>query len=308
MKNLLFRLKRKKDSSHEESRITERIIVMAKGGLGAGLDSLFMENTNEIQVKKTLRTSEIEPNRTQPRKKFNDEAINNLADSIKEHGILQPVLVRPMDDGSYQIVAGERRWRAARRLGLDEIPVVIKELSDFESAQIALIENLQRENLNPVEEAMGYKELIEKFDMTQDAVAKTVGRSRSYIANAVRILALPERIISLLENGEISIGHAKALLSFENEEMMIATAIKAANGGLTVRQVERAAQKESEESKTSSSSDSKIDNYFTEMEISLKESLGRRVKVEYGKNKGALILEFYDKEDLAFLADKLAQQ
>lgn len=281
---------------------------MAKGGLGAGLDSLFMENTNEIQVKKTLRTSEIEPNRTQPRKKFNDEAINNLADSIKEHGILQPVLVRPMDDGSYQIVAGERRWRAARRLGLDEIPVVIKELSDFESAQIALIENLQRENLNPVEEAMGYKELIEKFDMTQDAVAKTVGRSRSYIANAVRILALPERIISLLENGEISIGHAKALLSFENEEMMIATAIKAANGGLTVRQVERAAQKESEESKTSSSSDNKIDNYFTEMEISLKESLGRRVKVEYGKNKGALILEFYDKEDLAFLADKLAQQ
>jgi len=281
---------------------------MAKGGLGAGLDSLFMENTNEIQVKKTLRTSEIEPNRTQPRKKFNDEAINNLADSIKEHGILQPVLVRPMDDGSYQIVAGERRWRAARRLGLDEIPVVIKELSDFESAQIALIENLQRENLNPVEEAMGYKELIEKFDMTQDAVAKTVGRSRSYIANAVRILSLPERIISLLENGEISIGHAKALLSFENEEMMIATAIKAANGGLTVRQVERAAQKESEESKTSSSSDSKIDNYFTEMEISLKESLGRRVKVEYGKNKGALILEFYDKEDLAFLADKLAQQ
>ena len=281
---------------------------MAKGGLGAGLDSLFMENTNEIQVKKTLRTSEIEPNRTQPRKKFNDEAINNLADSIKEHGILQPVLVRPMDDGSYQIVAGERRWRAARRLGLDEIPVVIKELSDFESAQIALIENLQRENLNPVEEAMGYKELIEKFDMTQDAVAKTVGRSRSYIANAVRILALPERIISLLENGEISIGHAKALLSFENEEMMIATAIKAANGGLTVRQVERAAQKESEESKTSSSSDSKIDNYFTEMEISLKESLGRRVKVEYGKNMGALILEFYDKEDLAFLADKLAQQ
>lgn len=281
---------------------------MAKGGLGAGLDSLFMENTNEIQVKKTLRTSEIEPNRTQPRKKFNDEAINNLADSIKEHGILQPVLVRPMDDGSYQIVAGERRWRAARRLGLDEIPVVIKELSDFESAQIALIENLQRENLNPVEEAMGYKELIEKFDMTQDAVAKTVGRSRSYIANAVRILALPERIISLLENGEISTGHAKALLSFENEEMMIATAIKAANGGLTVRQVERAAQKESEESKTSSSSDCKIDNYFTEMEISLKESLGRRVKVEYGKNKGALILEFYDKEDLAFLADKLAQQ
>ncbi|MBO5383006.1 MAG: ParB/RepB/Spo0J family partition protein [Ruminococcus sp.] len=280
---------------------------MAKGGLGAGLDSLFMDNTNDIQVKKTLRTSEIEPNRAQPRKKFSDDAINNLADSIKEHGMLQPVLVRPMDDGCYQIVAGERRWRAARRLGLDEIPVIIKELSDFESAQIALIENLQRENLNPVEEAMGYKELIETFDMTQEAVAKTVGRSRSYIANSVRILSLPERVISLLENGEISLGHAKALLSFTDEELMIATAIKASNGGLTVRQVEHAAQK-SDKNSSSPKSDKKIDNYFTEMEISLKECLGRKVKVEYGKNKGALILEFYDKDDLSFLADKLTQQ
>ena len=280
---------------------------MAKGGLGAGLDSLFMDNTNDIQVKKTLRTSEIEPNRAQPRKKFSDEAINNLADSIKEHGMLQPVLVRPMDDGCYQIVAGERRWRAARRLGLDEIPVIIKELSDFESAQIALIENLQRENLNPVEEAMGYKELIETFDMTQETVAKTVGRSRSYIANSVRILSLPERVISLLENGEISLGHAKALLSFTDEELMIATAIKASNGGLTVRQVEHAAQK-SDENSSSPKSDKKIDNYFTEMEISLKECLGRKVKVEYGKNKGALIREFYDKDDLSFLADKLTQQ
>ena len=213
---------------------------MAKGGLGAGLDTLFSENANEIQVKKTLRTAEIEPNREQPRKSFSDEAITALADSIREHGMLQPILVRPISTGGYQIVAGERRWRAARMLGLDEVPVNIRELSDSEAMQIALIENLQRENLNPIEEALGYKELIESFGMTQEKVAKTVGRSRSAVANAVRLLALPERVQKMLENGELSAGHAKALLGFENEELLIATAIKAADGGLTVRQVERA--------------------------------------------------------------------
>ena len=281
---------------------------MAKGGLGAGLDSLFLDNTSEIQVKKTLRTSEIEPNRDQPRKNFSEEAINALADSIQEYGVLQPILVRPMADGGYKIVAGERRWRAARRLGLDEVPVIIKELSDFEAAQIALIENLQRENLNPVEEALGYKELIEKYDMTQESVGKTVGRSRSYITNSIRILALPERILTLVENGDLTIGHAKALLSFDNEELMIATALKASEGGLTVRQVERAAQKSNEDIENADkSADKRIDNYFVEVEISLKEALGRRVKVDYGKNKGALTLEFYDKDDLASIVSKLAE-
>lgn len=281
---------------------------MAKGGLGAGLDSLFLDNTSEIQVKKTLRTSEIEPNRDQPRKNFSEEAINTLADSIQQHGILQPILVRPMADGGYKIVAGERRWRAARRLGLDEVPVIIKEFSDVEAAQIALIENLQRENLNPVEEALGYKELIEKYDMTQESVGKTVGRSRSYITNSIRILALPERILTLVENGDLTIGHAKALLSFDNEEIMIATALKASEGGLTVRQVERAAQKSNEDIENADkSADKRIDNYFVEVEISLKEALGRRVKVDYGKNKGALTLEFYDKDDLASIVSKLAE-
>lgn len=280
---------------------------MAKGGLGAGLDSLFMDNTSEIQVKKTLRTSEIEPNRDQPRKNFSEEAINTLADSIQQHGILQPILVRPMADGGYKIVAGERRWRAARRLGLDEVPVIIKEFSDVEAAQIALIENLQRENLNPVEEATGYKELIEKYDMTQESVAKTVGRSRSYITNSLRILNLPERVLELVENGDLSLGHAKALLSFNDEEILIATALKASEGGLTVRQVERAAQKSNEDAENKAkSADKRIDNYFVEVEISLKEALGRRVKVDYGKNKGALTLEFYDKDDLASIVSKLA--
>ena len=280
---------------------------MAIGGLGAGLDTLFSDNTNEVQVKKTLRTAEIEPNRDQPRKYFSDEAIASLADSIREHGMLQPVLVRPLNSGGYQIVAGERRWRAARMLGMDEIPVNIRELSDTEAMQISLIENLQRENLNPVEEALGYKELIENYGMTQDKVAKTVGRSRSSVANAVRLLSLPERVLKMVENGELSAGHAKALLGFENEELLIATAVRAADGGLTVRQVERAAQKSLETDDSSSkASDKKIDNYFVEMELSLKERLGRKVKVDYGKNKGVLVLEFYNKEDLAAIAEKLA--
>lgn len=279
---------------------------MAIGGLGAGLDSLFSDNTSEVQVKKTLRTSEIEPNREQPRKKFSDEAITSLADSIREHGMLQPILVRPLSTGGYQIVAGERRWRAARMLGLDEVPVNIRELSDSETMQIAIIENLQRENLNPVEEANGYNELIEKYGMTQDKVAKMVGRSRSSVANAIRILTLPESVLDMIEKGDLSIGHAKALLGFEDRELLISIAEKASNGGMTVRQVENAVKK-SEESVTDKSADRHIDNYFVEMEISLNEKLGRRVKVDYGKSKGTLILEFYDKNDLAEIAEKLAR-
>ena len=281
---------------------------MAKKGLGSGLDTLFMDNTNDIQVKKTLRTSEIEPNRDQPRKVFSDEAIAALADSIREYGVLQPILVRPLGTGMYQIVAGERRWRAARMLGLDEVPVNIKELSDLEAMQIAIVENLQRENLNPLEEASGYSELIEKFGMTQEKVAKLVGRSRSAVANAVRLLTLPESVQKMVESGDLSAGHARALLAFDDEELLIATAQKAAGGGLTVRQVEKIAQKSTEETPEKPASDTKIDNYFKEMEISLNETLGRKVKVDYGKNKGALILEFYDNDDLAELASKLAKE
>ena len=281
---------------------------MAKKGLGSGLDTLFMDNTNDIQVKKTLRTSEIEPNRDQPRKVFSDEAIAALADSIREYGVLQPILVRPLGTGMYQIVAGERRWRAARMLGLDEVPVNIKELSDLEAMQIAIVENLQRENLNPLEEASGYSELIEKFGMTQEKVAKLVGRSLSAVANAVRLLTLPESVQKMVESGDLSAGHARALLAFDDEELLISTAQKAAGGGLTVRQVEKIAQKSTEETPEKPASDTKIDNYFKEMEISLNETLGRKVKVDYGKNKGALILEFYDKDDLAELASKLAKE
>ena len=278
---------------------------MAKGGLGGGLESLFSNNASDVQVKKTLRVSEIEPNRDQPRKYFNDEAIAALADSIREHGMIQPILVRPLSTGGYQIVAGERRWRAARMLGMDEVPVTIKELTDLQTMQIAIIENLQRENLNPVEEARGYSELIEKYGMTQDSVAKMVGRSRSTVANSVRLLSLPENVLKMLENGDITSGHAKALLSFDDKDMMIATANRAADGGMTVRQVEKLAQKTLEPMEGTGVSDRDIDNYFKETEIALHDALGRKVKVQYGKSKGALILEFYDKDDLKAIADKL---
>ena len=280
---------------------------MAKGGLGKGLDTLFMDNTTDIQVKKTLRVSEIEPNRDQPRKTFSEDAINALAESIREHGMIQPILVRPLSTGSYQIVAGERRWRAARMLGLDEVPVTVRELSDSQTMQIAIIENLQRENLNPIEEANGYSELIEKYDMTQDEVAKLVGRSRSAIANSIRMLSLPDKVQKLIEDGDLSAGHAKALLAFSDEKLLVDTAKKAAGGGLTVRQVEKLAQlEENKSSAQAEASDKRIDNYFVEMELSLKERLGRKVKIDYGKNKGVLVLEFYDKEDLAGLAEILA--
>lgn len=274
-----------------------------KGGLGNGLSALFDDNKTEGSPAQTLRISEIEPNRDQPRKNFDDESISVLADSIKQHGVLQPLLVRPYGSG-YQIVAGERRWRAARMLGLSEVPVQVKELSDIETMQIALIENLQRENLNPIEEAKGYNELIENYDMTQEEVAKTVGRSRSAVSNSMRLLSLPDEVLEMLEKGDISVGHGKALLSFDNEEKMLEAARKAAEGKLNVRALEKMANEEEKEKPVSNE---RVDSYFKEMEISLNDTLGRKVKVEYGKNKGALILEFYDKDDLSELAKKLSE-
>ncbi len=279
--------------------------MAAKGGLGTGLSALFDDNTTDTISSMTVRLSEIEPNRDQPRKVFNEESITSLAESIKEHGMLQPILVRPFGSG-YQIIAGERRWRAARMLGLSEVPVQIREMDDQQAMQIALIENLQRENLNPVEEAEGYKDLCDRFNMSHEDIAKAVGRSRSSVSNAVRLLSLPDEILSMLSEGDISTGHAKALLSFEDEVKMIQAARKAAEGKLNVRALEKLA-KEQDKNEENYIKNNRIDSYFKEMEIGLHDALGRKVKVEYGKNKGALILEFYNKEDLAELAEKLAK-
>ena len=278
---------------------------MTIGGLGSGLDFLYDENTADVQVKKTLRLSELEPNRDQPRKQFSEEAIQTLADSIQQYGMIQPILVRPLGL-NYQIVAGERRWRAARMLGLDEVPVVIRDLSDEDTMAIALIENLQRENLNPMEEAGGYAQLMEKCGMTQEEVAKHVGKSRSAIANSLRLLKLPEQVKTLVQDGSLSAGHARALLGISDEKLLAETAAKAADGKLTVRAVEKIAS--GEEKQAEPALRHREDSFYTEIEISLESRLGRRVSVTRGKNKGTLNLEFYDKDDLAALAQRLTRE
>ena len=216
---------------------------MRKDGVGKGLDAIFAENdTEDRNAAVALKLNEIEPNRSQPRKEFKDEALAELADSIAQHGVLQPLLVRPLMGGGYQIVAGERRWRAARMAGISEVPAVIRELSDNEVMELALIENLQREDLTPLEEAQGYQMLIDTYGMTQDEVAKTVGKSRPAVANALRLLHLPEDIVELVNEGKVSAGHARTLLSFQKEEEMRAAAKAVAEQGISVRELEKMAK------------------------------------------------------------------
>ena len=259
-----------------------------------------------------LKISEIEPNREQPRNDFDEKALAELADSISQHGVLQPLLVRPVSADCYQIVAGERRWRASRMAGLSEVPAIIKELSDSEVMEIALIENLQRENLSPVEEALGYKSLIETYNLTQDEVAKTVGKSRSAITNAIRLLSLPQSVIELLSEGVLTAGHARALLTLKTCEDIEKVANKGVENFLSVREVEKLC-KDILENGDSEKKKVKIvrkrNPFFDEVEISLKEILGRRVKVKDKprKNKGVLEIEFYDSDDLANIAKCLGE-
>ena len=276
-----------------------------KGGLGKGLDAIFMENTTENgNDTVVLALEEITPNREQPRKEFDEEKIAELADSIRQHGVLQPLLVRPMVTGGYQIVAGERRFRAARMAGLHEVPVVVRELEDAQVTELALIENLQREDLTPMEEAMGYQSLMEQYRLTQEQVAETVGKSRPAIANALRLLQLPEEIRELLELGKITAGHARALLSFPDEESRMQGAKLAAEQGITVRELEKLAQKAGQPKKEKPRS-SQRSTYFDEVELSLHEYLGRRVKVAGSRKKGTLQIEFYGEEDLQALLNSL---
>ncbi|MCQ2408138.1 MAG: ParB/RepB/Spo0J family partition protein [Oscillospiraceae bacterium] len=283
---------------------------MAKGGLGlgSGLSSLFEQNaadpTSGVQ---SVRISEIEQNRSQPRKRFDDEALTELAESIQAHGMLQPIVVRPIGERRYQIVAGERRWRAAKRIGLSEVPVIIRELSDHEASQIALIENLQRENLNPIEEALGYQALMQQFGMTQEEVAKTVGRSRSSVANSLRLLNLPVLVQDYLEKGKITAGHAKALAGIKDETLLIRCAQRAAEDNITVREIESLVQKQTAE-KPAEKPKTPDQIYYEEMEISLGSYLGRKVKVSGSKKKGTLTLEFYNKEDLQTLCQLLTKE
>ncbi|MGN0653677.1 MAG: ParB/RepB/Spo0J family partition protein [Oscillospiraceae bacterium] len=285
-----------------------------KSGLGdfGGLEALFDDNSTDIQVKKQVRLSDIEPNKNQPRKEFDEDTIRELADSINEHGLLQPILVRPLDNGMYQIVAGERRWRACRMLGWNdrEVPVIIKELDDEETAKIALVENVLREDLNPIDEAKAYSELIEKYSMKQEEVAKLVGKARTSVTNSLRILKLPENVITMVRDGELSAGAAKALLPLEDENVITELAMKSKNGELTVRQLEKTVAKltsaETKKNETEKKSPNKT--YYKEMEIALAERLSRKVKVTWGKGKGRLTIDFHDKDDLKALAELLTNE
>lgn len=273
-----------------------------KGGLGKGLDALFIDNTTD-NGPVTLRISEIEPNRGQPRKEFEESALADLADSIREHGVIQPLLVRPLPSGGYQLVAGERRWRASRMAGLSEVPVVIRELSDHETMELALIENLQRQDLNPMEEALGYQSLMEEYQMTQEEVARVIGKSRPAVANSLRLLALPQAVVRLIEDGSLSAGHGRALLALGSEDAIVESAQLAVQRQLSVRELEKLAQSAPKSSKTAMKKEK--NPYYTELELALTQTLGRQVAITVRGKTQRLSIEFFDKEDLSALAKRL---
>ena len=270
-----------------------------------GMDALFTENDSEEKPHKTLRLTEIYPNKEQPRTDFDDEALSTLAESIKQHGVLQPLLVRPMDSGGYQIVAGERRWRAARMAGLEEVPVFIRKLTNQQTMELALVENPQREKLNPVEEALGYKELMETYGYTQEQVARIVGKSRPVVANSLRILGLDSTTLKMVRDGEISIGHAKILAGVEDSTKRAELAQKVKRDLLTVRNLEELVKTEASPKKPKLPP--KKDVYLKEIELSLAETTGRKVTVSGKNGKGKLEIEFYSEEDLAAIANLLAK-
>ncbi len=286
-----------------------------KGGLGKGLDALFLDNDAQVgEGLMSLRISAIEPNKDQPRDRFDQTALSELADSIREHGVLQPIVVRSMPGGSYQIIAGERRWRAARMTGLSEIPAVVVEAGDDKVMELALIENLQREDLTIIEEAMGYRVLMETYGFTQEQVARRMGKSRPVIANALRILNLSPEALNRLEKGELSPGHARVLAGLERQELMDSLAAETVKSGLTVRQLEKlAAQQKAPKKKLSlpekaaKEESAWGDSGYREMEISLGETLGRKVRIRKGSVGGVLELEFFSPGDLSRLAEKLTK-
>ena len=283
---------------------------MAKklGGLGKGLSAIFIENDNEeSNGAVSLKISEIEPNRAQPRKDFDEAALSELAESIARHGLLQPILVRPLTLGGYEIVAGERRYRAARMAGLTEVPVIIRELSESETMELALIENLQREDLTPLEEALGYEVLINEHGFTQEEVAETVGKSRPAVANSLRLLKLPEIIAEYLKEDKITAGHARALLTLPTEEIMLQVCEQIIKSNLSVRQTEKLCKKLTAEKKPPKPAE-KVPNYYKEVELTLSESLGRKISVTKSKGKqgGILQIEFYSDEELTELSNKLS--
>ncbi len=282
-----------------------------KRGLGAGLGALFGEDSldNEISGALNIQIEKVEPRADQPRSVFNQEALEELSESIRQYGLIQPITVRKLDSGYYQIIAGERRWRAARLAGLREVPVRVIEADDKRAMELALVENLQREDLNAIEEAKGYRTLIEEYGMTQEEASQSIGKSRSAVANALRLLNLTPPVMAMVEDGDISAGHARALLTIKDEADQLRMATKVVSESLSVRQTENLAAKAAaaiskEEKKPEQSSVIQI-NYLADTEKRLESSLGRRVSIKDGSKKGVIELEYYGSDDREALIDTL---
>ena len=290
-----------------------------KFGLGRGLDSLFDTGLEEGAV--TLPILEVEPNRDQPRQDFDEAAMAELSRSVAEHGVLQPILVRPVPGGNYQIIAGERRWRAARAAGLTEIPVVIRELSDEETMVAALIENLQREDLNAMEEAKGYRSLMKEYNLTQEETARRVGKSRSAVANSLRLLQLPGAVQELVRDQKLTEGHARALMALEEDAALLPMAQEIAEKGLNVRESERLVKRRNEAAKEPTAQiprgdslsqlpppEERAPKLFDEVRLCLGETLSRKVKIiPRGDGGGQLVIEFYSQEELMEMARALGK-
>lgn len=281
-------------------------MAVKKGGLGRGLDALFNDNSEKNEGAVSVRINDIEPNRDQPRRDFDEQSLSELADSIALHGLLQPIAVRPNSDGNYTIIAGERRWRASRMAGLDKVPVIIKEVDEKELKELALIENLQREDLNAVEEALGFKSLMDTYNLTQEQVSERLGKSRSAVANTLRLLSLNDKELEALRSGAISAGHARALLSCDDEETrekMLSLAL----GGASVRELEKMSAAVKKQSGKKVSAKKEKSTFHSEVEILLKNELHRKVTVTEGKNgAGTLTLEFFSDDELKEFTRKLA--
>lgn len=281
-----------------------------KGGLGRGLESLFADTGGGVAADSpdvgALPLREIEPDKDQPRKSFDSESLAELAKSISEHGVLQPIVVRPNPAGGYKIIAGERRWRAARQAGLREIPALVRDVSDEEAMEIALIENLQREDLDPVEEALGYRQLMERCNYTQEQAAERLSRSRSAVANSLRLLALPEDVLEMLKNGTLSTGHAKAILSIGDSGRQSEAASLIASEKMNVRKAESLCKKLQTEPRAKRKGKARP-AIAAEVEISLREVLGTEIKVEYEEGKGSLRIGFYSDEQLRAFANLLGK-
>ncbi|MCM1335317.1 MAG: ParB/RepB/Spo0J family partition protein [Bacteroides sp.] len=280
-----------------------------KTGLGDILnDSIFDDDglfgTEENIAPQKLKISEIEPNKKQPRKTFHEEGLNALADSILEHGVIQPLTVRPYG-GVYQIVAGERRWRAAKIAGLKEVPVRIMELTDEQTAQIALIENLQREDLNPIEEALGYQQLIDTYHMKQEEVAKQVGKARSSVANALRLLTLPDEVKALVRDGELSAGHSKVLTGIADPAKQIALAKRVIDDGISVRTLEKLAKQDGE---AAAKPKPPKETFLVEAEISMTDYFGKPVTIEKARGRYTMRIDCKSEEELRELVSSLARE